>query len=198
MDEAVLTNHIVLDTIPLDTVPGPQLSLINLAHPLPNRSQTSLISRHAQIGQSKKTLVTKASKQDTGRRYVAGPLPCCNSHLPESSASDDEIETAVVLCSTSRPPANLNVSLKIVGSMDPVQTMNDIWSIGSFISASRAAKYGLKVRAKREVTPMGNDASLITSNTVETKIEGSKTITKDLPSYHHCRRTPRCGCYSRA
>ena len=23
MDEAVLTNHIVLDTIPLDTVPGP-------------------------------------------------------------------------------------------------------------------------------------------------------------------------------
>ena len=24
MDEAVLTNHIVLDTIPLDTVPGPR------------------------------------------------------------------------------------------------------------------------------------------------------------------------------
>ena len=42
---------------------------------------------------------------------------------------------------------------------------------GLFISASTVVKCGLKVRAKRKVTTLANDDSLVTSGTAEAKSE---------------------------
>ena len=50
-------------------------------------------------------------------------------------SSDDEPETAAVLCSTGISRATLNVSLKFAGRNEQVQAMIDTGSTGSFISA---------------------------------------------------------------
>ena len=68
-------------------------------------------------------------------------------------------------------PATLNVNLKFAGSNEQVQAMIDTGSTGSFINASAAAKYSLKVRSKRKVTALANGDSLITSGTAKAEIE---------------------------
>ena len=78
------------------------------------------------------------------------------------------------MCSTVLPPANVNVTIKFALRYEKVQGMNDTWSTGSFISASTGAKYGLKVRRKREVTALANGDSLVTTDTAQTKIEVNK------------------------
>ena len=78
---------------------------------------------------------------------------------------DDELETAVVLCSTGLPSANLNVSLNFAVSNEPVQAMIDTGSTGSFLSTSQGAKHGLKVGAKREVTALTSGDFQVRSGT---------------------------------
>ena len=56
-------------------------------------------------------------------------------------------------------------------SIEPVQAKIDTGSTGSLITASTAAKYGLKVRMKRNVTALANNDSLVTSVTTQAKIE---------------------------
>ena len=65
---------------------------------------------------------------------------CRSTAAVLQQSSDDEPETAAVLCSTGISPATLNVSLKFAGSNEQVQAMIDTGSTGSFISASTAAK----------------------------------------------------------
>ena len=67
--------------------------------------------------------------------------------------------------------------------------MIDTGSTGSSISASAAAKYGLKVHSKRKVTALANGDSLVTSGTAKAKIEVSQktyqvvfTVAKNLPA----------------
>ena len=67
--------------------------------------------------------------------------------------------------------ATPSVSLNFAGSNEQVQALIETGSTGSFISASTAAKYGLKVRAKRKVTALANGDSLVLSGTAEAKIE---------------------------
>ena len=109
---------------------------------------------------------------------------CRSTAAVLQQSSDDETETAAVLSSS---PATLNVSLKFAGSNEQVQTMIDTGSMGSFISASTAAKDGLNVRAKRKVNALANGDSLITSGTAKAKIEVNQktyqvlfTVAKDL------------------
>ena len=97
-----------------------------------------------------------------------------NSRLPQHCC-------CTVLCSTGLPPANPNVSLKLGESNEPVQVVIDTGSTGSFISASTAANFGLKVLANRKVTALANGVSLVSSATAQAKFEVNKKPTK-LPS----------------
>ena len=114
------------------------------------------------------------AKKDTCHKSSKAGLwasVCRSTAAVLQQSSDDEPETAAVLCSTAMSPATLNVSLKFAGSNEQVQAMIDNGSTGSFISASTAAKYGLNVRTKRKVTALANADSLITSGTAKDKIE---------------------------
>ena len=70
---------------------------------------------------------------------------CRSTAAVLQQSSDDEHEIVAVLCSTGLPPANLNVIINFAGSNKQVQGVFDTGSTCSFITASTAVKYGLKV-----------------------------------------------------
>ena len=88
--------------------------------------------------------------------------------------------------------------------------MIDTEATGSYISASTAAKYGLKVYAKHKVTVLAKIDSLDTSGTAQAKIEVNQknyhevfTVAKhlvadlilglDVLRQHHCFKLELCG-----
>ena len=87
------------------------------------------------------------AKEDTCHKCSKAehwPSVCRSTAAVLQQSSDDELQTAAILCSNGLLPAYLNVSIKFAGSTEQVQAMIDTGSTGSFISASTAAKYGLK------------------------------------------------------
>ena len=98
--------------------PGNSAALQVSNKPRPRGQFCGLNSIHAQSAQPKRTLVTNAQKQDTGLRHVDRPV------LQQSS--DDEPETAAVLCSTGISSAIVNVSLKFAGSNEQDQAIRKV------------------------------------------------------------------------
>ena len=99
---------------------------------------------------------------------------CKSTAASLQESSNDELETAAVLCSTGQPPANISVRLKFALSSEQVEAMLDMWSTCYFICAPTAVKYSLKIRPMRKVTALANGDYLITTGT--TPVNVNKTL----------------------
>ena len=104
---------------------------------------------------------------------------------------DDELEFAAVLCSDGLPPANLNISLKFIGSNEPDQA---IFDTGSFYQRLNSCQLWSEGPSETQSNYFGKWRLPCYVRYRWSEIWGNP---KDLPSYLHCRKTPCCGCCSR-